>query len=314
MVDGRKSGIVKRIRCKTVKRRIGGGKGQRDCHKMNRYRGYQWKVLRKGDVTSWTEINEVWNRGHHKLRTTSRFLVRRCHNHIHSPTLVVYHFLLLPLPLCITVSFSHVSCLFISVAFFFSTSIGVSHTHHWYPLQTEAVTNPWIHWMNTVYLRAQPWLDIVCIIFMLMHRAQFLCRWDEWYRHTFFLFFLFFFFVYWLLHCLFSERKGRICVFSYKQCCLFTISAKTRHSSLSASNCGHWQIPVIYAFVSRKKKVPRSVLFCTKSLGVCAGAETHPLFEFVGNMFSSLCNPADKPTNSPTNLADVVKYLGKVAP
>ena len=211
MVDGRKSGIVKRIRCKTVKRRIGGGKGQRDCQKMNRYRGYQWKVLRKGDVTSWTEINEVWNRGHHKLRTTSRFLVRRCHNHIHSPTLVVYHFLLLPLPLCITISFSHVSCLFISVAFFFSTSIGVSHTHHWYPLQTEAVTNPWIHWMNTVCLRAQPWLDIVCIIFMLMHRAQFLCRWDEWYRHTFF--FCFFFCLLTAPLSLFRAEGTYMCVF-----------------------------------------------------------------------------------------------------
>lgn len=97
--------------------------------KMNRYRGYQWKVLRKGDGTRWTEINEVWNRGHHKLRTTSRFCVQRCHNPIHSPILAVCHFLLLPLPLCITVSFSHVLCLFISMAFFiFYLSRWLAHT------------------------------------------------------------------------------------------------------------------------------------------------------------------------------------------
>lgn len=284
---------------------------------MNRYRGYQWKVLKKGDVTRWTEINEVWNQGHHKLRTTSRFCVRCCHNPIHSPILAVCHFLLLPLPLCITVSFSHVSCLFISMAFvLFYLSRWLAHTTPIPP--PDRSCNKFMNTSNEYSLSESSVLVGHCLhYFMLMHETQFLCMWDEWHRHT----------ICFAIDC--SSVSFQNCFWDYPcvgtcmcvfiQTMLYIYYLCQDPAFLFMSIKLQWLTNTSHICICLKKEKSSWICpFLHQRLRGLFWTETHPLSKFFENMFSSLCNPLDKPTNSPTNLMTgivkktLVKWLLKI--
>lgn len=216
---------------------------------------------------------------------------------------------------CALPSLSHMYhvCLYLWL-FLFSTSQGGSHTQPQYHRQTEAVTNSWIHPMNTVCLRAQSWLVIVCIISMLMHRTQILCMWDEWHRHTFCFAIdcssVSFQNCFWDYPCVGTRR----CVFIQTMLYIYYLCRDPAFLFISIklqslTNTSHICICL------KKEKSSWICPFLHRKLTGLFWAKTHPLYKFVGNMFSSLCNPSDKPINSPTNLmTDVVKNLGKVAP